>query len=621
VAFPIASSFIVWLLGALGSIAAFRKAKLSIARARYVLAAVCILISVGLIWAAVSTTFEQWAFAWVAGDCNPRVAQPANQPMGVARGVNPGRVAWVHDPNSTDWNYVAFGSEHWFESDHTDQSVVTEMMSKGIRALSGGGSDYASWDALFRHFNQEQDKGNAGYQPGEKIGIKVNFTTCYNADPCVMDKPSDPWWQDGYNWVDNSPQLAIALIGQLVSTIGVAESDITIGDPGRIMPNYWYDMVSAEFPDVVYLTREGYSGCGRTNATWDTSAPFDWSDPCAAHWSSVVEQDYIPTHFAQADYFINFAILKTHSHSGITLCGKNLYGALIRNPDAHEMPDPNDWYNMHHSRILPDESPGMNRYRAIIDLMGHPNLGGKTVLYLIDGLFAGEWWNAVPVEWDMAPFNGDWPSSIFLSQDGMAVDSVGFDFMLAEWPKNGQDGEPAGANTDGADDYLHEGALADDPCSGTFYDPNNDGVALASLGVHEHWNNSTDKQYTRNLETGDGVELSTEVPGSGDIDDNDVDLVDFATFAAAWGSKRGDGNYDPNCDFSIPSDGVIDVEDLERFCDSWLDGVVGALIEPGASLEQVYYDSGVYFEGPTWDTAGQKLFFFQEDRNKTNLTA
>ena len=29
----------------------------------------------------------------------------------------------------------------------------------------------------------------------------------------------------------------------------------------------------------------------------------------------------------------------------------------------------------------------------------------------------------------------------------------------------------------------------------------------SSLGVHEHWNNATDKQYTRNLGTGTGIEL------------------------------------------------------------------------------------------------------------------
>jgi len=56
-----------------------------------------------------------------------------------------------------------------------------------------------------------------------------------------------------------------------------------------------------------------------------------------------------------------------------------------------------------------------------------------------------------------------------------------------------------------ADNFLHEGARADAPPSGTAYQPN--GRPLASLGVHEHWNNATARQYSRDLGTGEGIEL------------------------------------------------------------------------------------------------------------------
>jgi len=49
--------------------------------------------------------------------------------------------------------------------------------------------------------------------------------------------------------------------------------------------------------------------------------------------------------------------------------------------------------------------------------------------------------------------------------------------------------------------------MADNPPSGTIYKP--DGVRLKSLGVHEYWNNATDKKYSRNLGTGNGIELVT----------------------------------------------------------------------------------------------------------------
>lgn len=48
--------------------------------------------------------------------------------------------------------------------------------------------------------------------------------------------------------------------------------------------------------------------------------------------------------------------------------------------------------------------------------------------------------------------------------------------------------------------------LADNPPSGTFYDPENDGTSPGRLGVREHWNNPIDRQYSRNLGTGEGIE-------------------------------------------------------------------------------------------------------------------
>ena len=58
-----------------------------------------------------------------------------------------------------------------------------------------------------------------------------------------------------------------------------------------------------------------------------------------------------------------------------------------------------------------------------------------------------------------------------------------------------------------------------------------------------------------------------------DVDwDLDVDLNDFAVLAAAWGSKPGDYNWDPNCDISEPQDELIDELDLEVFAKWWLIG-------------------------------------------------
>jgi hypothetical protein len=90
----------------------------------------------------------------------------------------------------------------------------------------------------------------------------------------------------------------------------------------------------------------------------------------------------------------------------------------------------------------------------------------------------------------------------------VAIDSVAYDFLANEWPDvvSGGTGAP-GSLEGGAEDYLHEAALAEAPASGTVYDPERDGVRLSSLGVHEHWNNAHDKLYSRNLGLNEGIEL------------------------------------------------------------------------------------------------------------------
>ena len=87
----------------------------------------------------------------------------------------------------------------------------------------------------------------------------------------------------------------------------------------------------------------------------------------------------------------------------------------------------------------------------------------------------------------------------------MAIESVGLDFFRTEASVNSiNDTTVYGA----VDNYLHEAALADNPPSGTVYDPEADGFRLQSLVVHKHWNNANDKKYSRGLGTGKELNLS-----------------------------------------------------------------------------------------------------------------
>ena len=284
------------------------------------------------------------------------------------------------------------------------------------------------------------------------------------------------------------------------NVVGVAEDDITVGDPTGLFVNFLYEPLHADFPGVHYLDNRGAQG--RTRAEY-SDVRFHWSTSAA----NGTTEDFIPSAFAEADYLINFAVLKSHDMAGITVGAKNHYGSLLRNPDGWTRDGNNTgsapyngYYDMHAS--LPVYEGQMGRYRALVDLMGHEELGGKTLLYLVDGIYGGLRYHGTPSTWSMPPFNDDWPSSLFLSMDGVAVDSVARDFLEQQWPIDALLAE-------GVEDYLHEAALADNPPSGTYYDPEGDGSRMASLGVHEHWNNILDKQYTGNSDPGEGIELVT----------------------------------------------------------------------------------------------------------------
>jgi outer membrane protein assembly factor BamB len=250
----------------------------------------------------------------------------------------------------------------------------------------------------------------------------------------------------------------------------------------RVIPARIFDRVHGEFPNVVFVDSQGNGTNGRQ--------PPDWQEDVLTY--SLEEPGVgraLPRCVTEAAYLINQSLLKGHPTTGFTGCAKNHYGSVtIRD----------------HKVYVNSSKHPMGIYHPFVDMIGSNALGGKTVLFMTDALYGIRDVNDVVgdnAKWAQL-FEGQWMASLLLSQDPIAIDSVIFDFLSAEFPA-GRGGTPAPLTN--ADNFLHEGARADDPPSGTFYRPN--GARLASLGVHEHWNNPSARQYTRNLGTGPGIEL------------------------------------------------------------------------------------------------------------------
>lgn len=461
---PLMSSFVVYLLGVFGGVSLWRQLRSSWQRRRYAWAAACsvlLLACVGLV--AVNHTDVSWAALNPFAGAPSQVLGP-NSPVGQARGIFPGRVVWSHAPGAATWE----GADgYWFDDRFNNQADCDWLITQTLQELTGQKTEKEAWQAIFSHYNRSHGLGEGGYRAGQKVAIKINQNNTYShADS---------------EEINASPQLVLSLLSSLVEQGGVGQEQITVSDPSRFITDYLYDKCHARFPGVRFVDNQG--GDGRIKSEYVADA---------MHYS----QDNGPlargicTVFTEADYVINMALLKGHVGQGVTLCGKNWYGAM----SIH-----NDWRKNHHNNFNQDRA-GKPKYMTFVDFMGHKDLGGKTALWLIDGLYGSKNVGGKPApKWSMEPFGGNWPCSLLGSLDPVAIDMVANDFLITQFPTM--------ADVNYSDMYLSEAAQADRAPSGVKYDPDGSGRGLASLGVAEHWNNATDKQYSRNLGRQEGIEL------------------------------------------------------------------------------------------------------------------
>lgn len=387
---------------------------------------------------------------------------PQHTPYGNGVGIYPGRVVWAHDAASVKWD----GQGYWWQTNNFDEARIKKMLEHSITSLTGTDSTGEAWQKLFLSHNEPRGI-KTGYQPGEKIAIKVNLNSTSEFSEDYSGKT-----QLGYV----NPVLLKTMLLCLVDDAHVRPEDITVYDVSRLFPRYMIGMCSEG-------RLSGINFVGRDTAVADKNVPLIWSKK----FDDNDTVSYLPTVVTQATYLINLANLKGHSW-GVSLCAKNNFGSFLNSDYVR----PPVGANLH--PFLTDKK--MDTYTPLVDLMANNELGGKTILYMLDALIvATSEESAITGEtarWQQYPFNNDYTASLFVSQDPVAIDSVGADFLM---------NEPVILRENGAirhhpevESYLHEaGQIAAAPSGVTYRDGT--GQAVNNIGVHAHWINAEEKIY------------------------------------------------------------------------------------------------------------------------------
>ncbi len=499
---PVMSGFIVYLLSVTGSAAAIKVFRSRLIKARYFSALVFLTLGVAATLIGIASSRSKSE----ANTDIPLSIHVPNAPIGTGAGIFPGRVVWAWDPDATNENCspTTYG-DGWFLEKNNNQEVVDNMLHNAILKLTGEQNVVNAWDTLFRFHNMRKKQTNVSYTPGEKILIKINVTSAWGAGETWgnMTTSFEKVQNSFYGISETSPHVVLSVLRQLIDSCGVNQADIYVGDPMKNIYKHQYDMWNAEYPDVNYLGNDIlYANIYESTLVDNGRTPVvSGAEPAIAYSDQSVITNYLDRFYTiteEADYMINIPALKAHARAGITLTAKNHFGSHTRSGADH----------LHPGLVAPDGGTptrtAMHMYRIQVDLMGHPMLGLNTMLFIVDGLWAGSEAVDPPTKWDMAPFDGDWTSSLFLSQDQVAIESVCFDFLRTEY--NGSGDKVNYPNFAGVDDYLEQAADPANWPDGIDYIPDGENI-LTSLGTNEHWNNVTSKQYSRNLGMNEGIQL------------------------------------------------------------------------------------------------------------------
>jgi uncharacterized protein (DUF362 family) len=290
--------------------------------------------------------------------------------------------AVIREQNASQFNQEPFNAD-----------ALDEMLSEGMKTVTGRKNLRDAWmDVLAR------------YSRGDKIVVKPNFN--------FVNK------ETGH--AVTSPQLINSVVGQLVEVVGVAPENISLYDlckkiPGSVRNAIRYPISFVERADASTVIDKIRRRLHVGPASADRNAEIIMREKITESGGAPV-RCYMPRVVSEAQHLINMPLLTNHPFIASSGALKNHFGT-VRFSNYNSYPE------VLHGRVLA---------KSIVDINANEHIKNKTRLVIGDGLFGvfdrGD--GGGKKKWKT--FRDDFPKSIFLSRDPVAIDAVMANLVIRE---------------------------------------------------------------------------------------------------------------------------------------------------------------------------------------------
>ncbi len=318
---------------------------------------------------------------------------------------------------------------------YLNQNEIDRMIRSGIKTLTGKTDYIEAWQELMP------------YSEGEAVAIKLNFNNvnAWDENPCL-----NPY-----------AELVNSIIDGLIG-LGVPGEKIWLTDPSRKINDDFRNGIVNQ--DVLFFTSPTYDPGGRervfrTSYVAEGSPDASWADFHDEGLTAIMPAQVL----VDADHIINVPMLKGHTGPSFTFGLKNHYGSAVIGTQSRS------YWHKYFCFGYPECGLGPN---PVIEINRNPHIQNKTRLILGDGVYGHPESNdpsCPDYRMLFQSFNNNPPEILFFGVDPIAVESVMFDYL--QWECELRSFSPR------VDDMLIE-------------------AATLGMGVHEHWNNNDDREYT-----------------------------------------------------------------------------------------------------------------------------